>query len=157
MAVRICGLHLGEMVSEVPFLFGPLLQIVVFIVFISNHERSGRWWKPIFYEKLSCTKDEAFDLVQLTLEVLMVAIATEGKVKIGGFGSLMVRERAARRGRNPITGEPITITPRKVLTFEPSSVLKNRINQGWYGAKQIVILRNLRDLFINSSYGLVHA
>ena len=82
------------------------------------------------YEKISCTKDEAFDLVQLTLEVLKEAIATEGKVKIGGFGNFTVREKTARRGRNPITGEPITITPRKVLTFKPSPVLKTRINQG---------------------------
>lgn len=82
------------------------------------------------YEKLSCTKDEAFDLVQLTLEVLKKCIVTEGKVKIGGFGNFAVREKAARTGRNPITGDPITITPRKVLTFKPSPVLKNRINKG---------------------------
>jgi integration host factor subunit alpha len=82
------------------------------------------------YEKLSCTKDEAFDLVQLTLEVLKESIVHEGKVKIGGFGKFVVRKKAARRGRNPITGEPITITPRKVLTFIPSPVLKGRINQG---------------------------
>ena len=82
------------------------------------------------YDKLSCTKDEAFDLVQLTLEVLKESIVAEGKVKIGGFGKFIVRKKAARRGRNPITGEAITITPRKVLTFIPSPVLKNRINQG---------------------------
>jgi integration host factor subunit alpha len=82
------------------------------------------------YEHFSCTKDEAFDLVQLTLDVLKEAIVTEGIVKIGGFGNFTVREKAARKGRNPLTGEPITITPRKVLTFKPSPVLKNRINQG---------------------------
>jgi integration host factor subunit alpha len=82
------------------------------------------------YEKLACTKDEAFDLVQLTLEVLKESIVDEGKVKIGGFGSFTVRKKAARKGRNPLTGEPITITSRKVLTFKPSLVLKNRINQG---------------------------
>jgi integration host factor subunit alpha len=81
------------------------------------------------YEMMSCTKDEAFDLVQLTLEVLKESIVTEGKVKIGGFGKFIVRKKAARRGRNPITGEPITITPRKVLTFISSPVLKKRINQ----------------------------
>ena len=81
------------------------------------------------YSKLGCTKDEAFDFVQLTLEVLKEAIATEGKVKIGGFGNFTVRKKAARKGRNPITGEHITITQRKVLTFKPSPVLKSRINQ----------------------------
>jgi len=82
------------------------------------------------YSKLSCTRDEAFDFLQLTLEVLKEAIATEGKVKIGGFGNFVVRQKADRKGRNPITGEPLTITQRKVLTFKPSPVLKKRINQG---------------------------
>ncbi|MGA2151973.1 MAG: integration host factor subunit alpha [Geobacteraceae bacterium] len=82
------------------------------------------------YEKLSCTKDEAFELVQLTLEVLKESIMIEGKVKIGGFGSFAVRKKAARIGRNPFTGETITIAPRKVLIFKPSPVLKNLINQG---------------------------
>ena len=82
------------------------------------------------YERLSCTKEEAFDLVELTLEVLKQSIVSEGKVKIVGFGRFVVREKAARKGRNPITGEPLTITPRKVLTFIASPVLKHKINGG---------------------------
>jgi integration host factor subunit alpha len=82
------------------------------------------------YEKLSCTKDEAINLVQLTLEVLKESIVTEGKVKIGGFGNFSVRKKAARKGRNPLTGETLTITERKVLIFKPSPVLKNLVNQG---------------------------
>jgi integration host factor subunit alpha len=82
------------------------------------------------YKKLSCTKDEAFDLVELTLEVLKEAIAKEGHVKIAGFGNFVVKQKAARRGRNPQTGEEITITSRKVLTFKVSQVLKVRINPG---------------------------
>ena len=82
------------------------------------------------YEQLFCTKDEAFDLVELTLETLKEAIAKEGHVKISGFGNFTVKQKTARRGRNPQTGEEITITPRKVLTFKASPVLKVRINQG---------------------------
>jgi len=82
------------------------------------------------YEKLSCTKDEAFDLVELTLETLKEAIAKEGHVKISGFGNFVVKRKAARKGRNPQTGEEITISPRKILTFKASPVLKVRINQG---------------------------
>jgi len=82
------------------------------------------------YEKLSCTKDEAINLVQLTLEVLKESIVTEGKVKIGGFGNFTIRKKAARIGRNPLTGETLTITQRKVLIFKPSPVLKNLVNQG---------------------------
>jgi integration host factor subunit alpha len=82
------------------------------------------------YEKLSCTKDEAFGLVELTLETLKESIATEGHVKISGFGNFTVKQKTARRGRNPQTGEEITITPRKILTFKASPVLKININDG---------------------------
>jgi integration host factor subunit alpha len=82
------------------------------------------------YEKLSCTKDEAFDLVELTLETLKEAIAKEGHVKITGFGNFTVKRKAARKGRNPQTGEEITITPRKILTFKASQVLKIKVNEG---------------------------
>jgi len=79
-------------------------------------------------EKLSCQKKEAIELVELTLDVLKDAIATEGHVKISGFGNFVVRKKADRTGRNPQTGETITISSRKVLTFKPSTVLKSRIN-----------------------------
>ena len=82
------------------------------------------------YERLSCTKDEAFDLVEFTLETLKEAIAKEGHVKITGFGNFTVKRKAARKGRNPQTGEEITITPRKIPTFKASPVLKSRINEG---------------------------
>ena len=82
------------------------------------------------YGRFSCTKEEAFDLVELTLETLKEAIVKEGHVKITSFGNFTVKQKAARKGRNPQTGEEITITPRKILTFKASQVLKVRINQG---------------------------
>jgi len=84
----------------------------------------------ILNEKLSYSKKEALELVELTMDVLKEAIATEGHVKISGFGNFVVKQKADRNGRNPQTGETITISSRKVLTFKPSTVLKNRINQG---------------------------
>jgi len=68
--------------------------------------------------------------VDLALEVLKAGIAKEGLVKISGFGNFIVKQKAARKGRNPQTGEEITITPRKILTFKASQVLKERINGG---------------------------
>ena len=82
------------------------------------------------HEKLGCTKDDAYDLVELTLETLKGALAKEGHVKISGFGNFVVKQKAARRGRNPQTGKEITITPRKILAFKASQVLKAQINQG---------------------------
>jgi len=81
-------------------------------------------------EKLSCQKKHAVELVDLTLDILKDAIATEGHVKVSGFGNFVVRKKADRNGRNPQTGETITITSRKVLTFKPSVILKTRVNQG---------------------------
>ncbi len=81
-------------------------------------------------EQLSCTKNDAFEMVELTLEVLKKAIATEGHVKISGFGSFTVNLKKARKGRNPQTGDEITITPRKILTFKASQVLKIKVNEG---------------------------
>jgi integration host factor subunit alpha len=80
-------------------------------------------------EKLSCNKKESVELVELTLDILKDAIATEGNVKISGFGNFSVRQKADRNGRNPQTGETITIASRKVLTFKPSAILKNLINR----------------------------
>ena len=50
------------------------------------------------------------------------------KVKISGFGNFVVREKNARKGRNPQTGEEIRLDARRVLTFKPSLVLKNTLN-----------------------------
>jgi integration host factor subunit alpha len=80
-------------------------------------------------EKLSCQKKEAIELVELTMDVLKDAIATEGHVKISGFGNFVVRQKADRTGRNPQTGEAITISSRRVLTFKPSNILRSKINQ----------------------------
>ena len=79
-------------------------------------------------ERLACTKDAAFELVELTLETLKEAIEREGHVKISGFGNFVVKQKNARRGRNPQTGEEITITPRKILTFKASQILRSNVN-----------------------------
>lgn len=79
-------------------------------------------------ERLSCTKNDSIELVELALEVLKEAIVKEGHVKISGFGNFVVRKKADRTGRNPQTGEAITISSRSVLTFKPSILLKNRVN-----------------------------
>jgi integration host factor subunit alpha len=76
------------------------------------------------------TKDEAFAYLETILETIKKTLETAETLKITGFGSFVVRKKKSRRGRNPLTGEPITITARKVLTFKPSPVLKNRIKQG---------------------------
>ena len=51
------------------------------------------------------------------------------QVKLSSFGTFMVREKRGRIGRNPKTGEEVPITPRRVLVFRPSQVMKSQINE----------------------------
>jgi len=51
------------------------------------------------------------------------------KLKISGFGSFVVKQKNDRRGRNPQTGETITISARRIVTFKPSSILREAINK----------------------------
>jgi len=74
------------------------------------------------------TKDEAFAYLETILETMKKTLETAETVKITGFGSFVVNKKNSRRGRNPQTGEPITITARRVLTFKASPVLKSAVN-----------------------------
>lgn len=80
------------------------------------------------YEKLGLPKRDSAELVDQTFELIKEVIVTEGKLKVAGFGVFEAKTKYARRGRNPQTGEELTITARRVLSFKPSPVLKARLN-----------------------------
>lgn len=80
-------------------------------------------------EGASCTRKEALDLVEDVFSLLKETLVAGENLKISGFGVFEVKQKLARRGRNPQTGEELTITPRRVLTFRPSSVLRERLNR----------------------------
>ncbi|MBT4760745.1 MAG: integration host factor subunit alpha [Bdellovibrionaceae bacterium] len=80
------------------------------------------------YDKIGFSKKEASELVEMVFGQLKKVICNGDKVKISGFGNFIVREKKARVGRNPQTGDQITITARRVLTFKPSQVLKAVLN-----------------------------
>ena len=75
---------------------------------------------------LSC--DAAAEIVETVFNTIKETLENGEKIKISGFGNFVVREKKARIGRNPQTGEEITISARRVLTFKPSQVLKNALN-----------------------------
>ena len=74
------------------------------------------------------SKKESADLVDLVFETMKETLGRGEKIKISGFGNFVVRDKNARVGRNPQTGQEITISARRVLTFKPSQVLKNALN-----------------------------
>ena len=82
------------------------------------------------YQNVGFTKKRAAEVVNLILDTMKEALEEGEKVKISGFGNFEIREKEARKGRNPQTGEEITISERRVLTFKPSQVLKDRLNGG---------------------------
>jgi integration host factor subunit alpha len=79
------------------------------------------------YAEGMLTKAEAADAVERSLDLVKEALAKEEEVLVSGFGKWSVRRKAARRGRNPQTGDPLTLPPRKVVTFRPSRVLKAKV------------------------------
>ncbi len=80
------------------------------------------------YQNVGFTKKRAAEVVNLILDTMKDALEDGEKVKISGFGNFEIRKKDARKGRNPQTGEEITISERRVLTFKPSQVLKERLN-----------------------------
>lgn len=76
------------------------------------------------------TKRESADILDTVFSIVKETLNQGENLKISGFGSFMVSEKSSRKGRNPQTGETITISPRRVLSFKPSTVLKAQINQG---------------------------
>ena len=78
--------------------------------------------------KAGITKKEAAAAVNAVLDVVAEALAAGEDVKITGFGSFEVKDRAARTGRNPKTGEAVEIPASKYVAFSAGSELKKKVN-----------------------------
>ncbi len=80
------------------------------------------------YQQLGFAKKESTDIVEELFTIMKESLRNGEKIKISGFGNFVVREKKARLGRNPQSGTDIKISPRRVLTFRPSQLLKQFIN-----------------------------
>ncbi|MGI9403611.1 MAG: integration host factor subunit alpha [Hyphomicrobium sp.] len=80
--------------------------------------------------KVGLPRNESQELVELVLSEISSSLARGDQVKLSSFGSFGIRQKGERMGRNPKTGEEVPITPRRVLVFRPSNIMKDRINQG---------------------------
>jgi len=74
------------------------------------------------------SRKEASDGIETFIEIIKGTLENKEPVSISGFGKWKVREKSARRGRNPKTTEEITISPRSVVTFSLSNVLRARLS-----------------------------
>jgi integration host factor subunit alpha len=80
--------------------------------------------------KIGLPRNESQELVELVLGEIASSLARGEPVKLSSFGSFGIRQKGERLGRNPKTGKEVPITPRKVLVFRPSNIMKERINSG---------------------------
>ncbi len=80
------------------------------------------------YQKVGLSRTESAQLVELVLDEICACIVRGEAVKLSSFGSFIVRSKSERVGRNPKTGEEVPISPRRVMVFKPSNVLKQKIN-----------------------------
>ena len=82
----------------------------------------------VVYHRVGLSRTESAELVQAVLDEICDAAARGETVKLSSFGSFVVRSKGQRIGRNPKTGVEATITPRKVLVFKASHLMRARIN-----------------------------
>ena len=82
------------------------------------------------YREIGLSRNESAEMVESILWQISDALVRGEHVKISSFGTFTVREKGARMGRNPKTGEEVPIEPRRVLVFRPSHIMKERVNGG---------------------------
>ena len=82
------------------------------------------------FREVGLSRNESAQLVESVLDHMSDALVKNEQVKISSFGTFSVRDKSARVGRNPKTGEEVPINPRRVLTFRPSHLMKDRVANG---------------------------
>jgi len=79
------------------------------------------------YQQVGLSRSESSNLVETVLEEICQAAIRGETIKLSSFGTFSVRSKNERIGRNPKTGQEVPITPRRVMVFRPSNILKDRV------------------------------
>jgi len=82
------------------------------------------------FREVGLSRNDASQMVESVLTHISDALVRGEPVKISSFGTFTVRDKTARVGRNPKTGEEVPIQPRRVLTFRPSHLMKDHVAIG---------------------------
>lgn len=83
----------------------------------------------LLYEKTGLSKKGCASAMESTMDIIKEELGKGNNVKISGFGKWTVKSKKDRKGRNPQTGEAMTISARKIVTFKPSNILKDVLNE----------------------------
>ena len=78
---------------------------------------------------IGLSKKDSAEMMESVFNIIKSTLESGETIKVSGFGSFVVNQKEARRGRNPQTGETITIEARRVLTFKPSTLLRQAVNK----------------------------
>lgn len=82
------------------------------------------------HREVGLSRIDSARMIERILALMSDALAAGENVKISGFGTFLLRDKGERVGRNPKTGVEVPITPRRVLTFRASQIMKERIMAG---------------------------
>jgi len=82
------------------------------------------------FEEVGLSRNESSEIVDSIINHVSDALVRGENVKISSFGTFNIRDKNARVGRNPKTGEEVPISPRRVLSFRPSQSMKDRVAKG---------------------------
>ncbi len=82
------------------------------------------------FERTQLPKSKSRDVVETALELIKDTLGESQDLLISGFGKFMVKDKRARRGRNPQTKEDMRLRARKVVVFKTSGVLRKNLNDG---------------------------
>ena len=80
--------------------------------------------------QIGLSRADSAAMIESILDHMTAALLGGDNVKISGFGTFVLRDKGQRIGRNPKTGEEVPITPRRVLTFRPSHLMKEKVALG---------------------------
>ena len=92
---------------------------------LTKHDISER-----IREQLDLPKNQSVEVTETLLEIMKSAMESGDDLLVSGFGKFSVNEKAARKGRNPATGEDLMLRPRRVVTFKCSGKLREKVNGG---------------------------
>lgn len=86
------------------------------------------------HKEVGLSRQDCAELVERTLDLVIEALERGEEVKLSGFGVFQVRDKRARVGRNPKTGEPAPIDPRRVISFRASQLMKAKVQEAHLSA-----------------------
>ena len=85
--------------------------------------------QQVYKNHETLTKAQATDSVESFLRISKNSLINGTDLQLSGFGKFNVKDKNARRGRNPQTGDELTLEARRVVTFKPSGILRDKINK----------------------------